>query len=117
MTILESIKKNLGFELKNEVVSEPSTEGGEEKDPLFSEDQMSLIEELVKAAIGDALKAKDDEIGNTIATVLNSIVSEDNAPTRQTVGVDYQDQNMDQDAIMMNAFNKKMGEIKAKAQA
>ena len=110
MTILETVLKKLKNEVPIEAApTEALTEESTEMENAFDEAQIAEITAIVQAVVAEALKGAptEEEIGNTIATVLNSVVSKGAVPMSAQI------KESPAAPSAMDAFNKKMNEIKA----
>jgi ATP-dependent Clp protease protease subunit len=119
MTILEKVQNALKpkNELVNEVVetTETTTEDTptEETGGAFSDEQIEAIKVIVAEVLAESAGMQTEEIGNTIATVLNSIVSEETPPQNAQV----QTPSNAGTSNGVTSFYKKMNEIKNKNKA
>ena len=105
MNLLDTIKSKL----KNEVAVDVTPVAEEEvQNEMFSPEQLEEIKALVSAMIAEALAGNTEEVGATIATVLNSITSQGNV--NQSAGITEATINQPVDGI--SAFHAKMKEIK-----
>jgi ATP-dependent protease ClpP protease subunit len=119
MNLLESIKEKLSVSNDAEAVTaEPVAIDTPETAPAgaaFNEEQIVEIQNIVATMIAEALAGTPTtaEVGSTIATVLNSIVSEGKAP--QSAGISETEAKQPEDGV--SAFRSKMKEIQNKSKA
>lgn len=113
MTLLEKIKNSLNGEtVENELVEETTettteeTGGGEP----FTPEQIEALRTLISELMAEQMTGQTEEIGNTIATVLNQIVSDSVPP--QNAQPNVATPNATKDGV--TAFYSKMNEIKNK---
>ena len=109
MSLLSVIKNGLKNEI--EPVEAVETVAAEEEvvNAALTPEQIEEVTALVQAMIAEALAGNTEEVGATIATVLNSIVSK--GAIEQSTGVD----SPAAAPSGIEAFNKKMNEIKSKS--
>ncbi len=112
MGLLETIKKGLTNEIPQETPAveneAPAVETPEVENALFSPEQLEEIQSMVQSMIAEAMAGNTEEVGATIATVLNSIKS--TGSVEQSSGI----QESPATLSGIEAFNKKMNEIKSK---
>jgi len=112
MSLLDTIKKGLKNEGEPAPVAVEETPVTEEvENAMFSPEQLEEIQSIVAAMIAEAMAGSPstEEMGATIATVLNSITSKGQVETSGNITAP------DPVATGIEAFNKKMNEIKNKA--
>jgi ATP-dependent Clp protease protease subunit len=111
MNLLETIKAKLNGEEVPEVLAEETvteeTTTTEEGGASLTEEEIRII---IAEMIAEALAGNTEEVGATIATVLNSITSEGNPI--QDAGTPAVEVEVPVDGV--SAFYKKMKEIKSK---
>ena len=121
MSLLKTVMNNLGLadpatpptEVTPTVPANAETVEAPTEEAAFSEAQVAQITELVTALIAEALPDNvptEEEIGNTIAVVLNQVVSKGAPPVNPTIV-----NNMQPETTAMDGFNKTMKDIKDKA--
>ena len=108
MNLLESIKAKLTGELP-EVPAVEAEEGGEVVNQLTEEMKAEIVL-LIETMIAEALAGNTEEVGATIATVLNSITSK--GTPDQGAGITESETEQPKDGV--SAFYAKMKEIKSK---
>lgn len=120
MSLLNKVMNNLGI---TESTPTPTAEDvepiaqvapedeGEDEPPVpegFTPEQQAQITEMVKTLIAEALAGTEEEIGNTIAVVLNEVVSKGTPPT--TAKIEDPGHNMS----ASEAFHRRVDEITKK---
>lgn len=96
MNLLKTVRNNLGMTdtptptaEEVEPVAQVAPEEEDEENPSppegFTPEQQAQITEMVKTLIADALAGTEEEIGNTIAVVLNEVVSKGTPPTNAKI--------------------------------
>lgn len=114
MSLLENIKKGLKLEAPVETPTIENEEATtEETATALSEEMKAEVVAIIEQMIAEALAGNTEEVGATIATVLNSIVSEGKAP--QGTGIPAVENKTPEDGV--SAFYKHMKEIKSKSKA
>lgn len=119
MKLIDRVKNNLGIATAEtppaETPAEPTNQEGVEAPPQeggFTEAQLVQITELVKATVAEALAdaPTPEEIGNTIAVVLNDVVSQGTPPQAPEIV----ENALPVEKTAQQAFREKMNEIKNK---
>lgn len=113
MKLIDQIKASLaGAPVENEITETETTTEETTGSEVLSPEQEEAIRAIVGEMLAEAMTGTPtvEEVGNTIATVLNSIVSEGTPPTRE--GLNVAEPNKTTDGV--TSFYKKMKEIKNK---
>ena len=114
MTLLERIKNQLNGEVLPAIenVDEPQVEETAPSGEPFSPEQVDAIRSIVEEVLAGSMEniATVEEVGNTVATILNSITSKGVAPTSARVF----ETTPNKVESGVTSFYKKMNEIKNK---
>lgn len=114
MNLLDKIKNSLNAEVTEETTTEETTTEETPSGDTFTPEQVDAIRTLIMEILAEEMTAKTEEletsVGNTVATVLNSIVSDDVPPTKATPNI----ATPPEQSNGVTSFYKKMNDIKNK---